>query len=60
VGGGERENCERDGFCVRLVSLSLFCVLSVALPFSCFVADYGVATISRLLEIIGLFCKRAL
>ena len=43
-----------------LYALSLS-VLSLSLSFSLsFSLSYGVATISRLLKIIGLFCKRAL
>ena len=35
-------------------------LLIVATPYGAFLSIYGVATISKLLIIIGLFCKRAL
>jgi len=39
----------------------LQCVATAALPYAMYgILRYGVATISRLLQIMGLFCKRAL
>jgi len=65
---------QEDKVSPLLPSLALSCPLLPSLPspaLSCpllpclalslrLVSDYGVPTISRLLNIIGLFCKRAL
>jgi len=41
-------------------ALALFLARPLDFYLALFLFHYGVATISRLLEIIGLFCKRAL
>jgi len=45
----------RRAFLFRLIYVLLILVTEL-----CFISGYGVATISRLLKIIGLFCKRSL
>jgi len=58
--------CSMLQCCILLQSVAFCCSLlqccSVVLCFRVGEADepYGVATISRVLNIIGLFCKRAL
>ena len=59
--------CIQDNMCVCVCVQDVYmyfhyvrvCVYRM-LEFCMFFVHYGVATISRLLEIIGLFCKRAL
>jgi len=49
--------------CVAVCYSVLQCVAECCRVLQCVVFDgryYGVATISRLLKIVGLFCKRAL
>ena len=49
--------CVMDVYFVCVCTVCILCVICV---YTCIWHRYGVATISRLLKIIGLFCKGAL